>query len=172
MSNNKRNNLTFVNAKEAFGTPHPDQQKVFKLEARGGGQVKSPKWNYFHNIINRIQVMAPLVAPPFGGPLFKLLEEEVQSINFGTKSVSIVGQEFASKTAVAAWTKINCLNDPGYLFCVDVHSYLALAFTVKDMQSHVQMEVVSKKAKYSSPEHMLVTKSFGMKIPKVLTKGK
>ena len=34
------------------------------------------------------------------------------------------------------------------------------------------MEVMTKKANYSSPEHMLVTKSFGMKIPEVLTKGK
>jgi len=64
----------------------------------------------------------------------KLLEDEVWSLKFGTKSVAIVGQEFASKTAVAAWMKINCSNDRGYLFCVDVHSFLALEFTVKDMQ--------------------------------------
>jgi len=75
----------------------------------------------------------------------KLLEEEVWSLKFGTKSASIVGQEFASKAAVAAWMKTNCPNDRGYLLCVDIHSFLALAFTMyKDMQSQVQMEVMSK----------------------------
>ena len=34
------------------------------------------------------------------------------------------------------------------------------------------MEVMSKKANYKSPEHMLVTKSFVSKIPEVLTNGK
>ena len=86
----------------------------------------------------------------------KLLEEEVRSLKFGTKNLAIVGQEFASKTAVAAWMKINCPNNRGYLFCVDVHSFLALAFMVKDMESLVKMEVMSKKANYSSLQHMLV----------------
>ena len=72
----------------------------------------------------------------------KFMEEEVRSLKFGTKSVSIVGQEFSSKMAVAAWMKINCPNNRGYLFCVDVHSLLALAFTGKDMQEQVQMEVI------------------------------
>ena len=102
----------------------------------------------------------------------KVMEEELRSLKVGTKSVSIVGQEFSSKMAVAAWMKINCPNDQGYLFCVDVHSLLAMAFTGKDMQEQVQMEVMSKKANYRSPEHMWVTKSFGSKIPEVLTNGK
>ena len=62
MSNNQRNNLTFVNAKDAFRTPHPDQQKVFKLEARGGGQVKSLKWNYFHVIKGLIDESAETIS--------------------------------------------------------------------------------------------------------------
>lgn len=67
---------------------------------------------------------------------FKLLKDEVHSLKFGTKSVSMVGQEFGSKAAVAAWIKINCPNDQGYLFRVDVTRFLALAFTVyKDMES-------------------------------------
>ena len=102
----------------------------------------------------------------------KFMEEELRSLKFGTKSVSIVAQEFSSKMAVAAWMKINCPNNRGYLFCVDVHSLLALAFTGKDMHEQVQMEVMSNKADYVSPEHMLVTKSFGIKIPEALTNGK
>jgi len=97
---------------------------------------------------------------------FKLLKNEVRSLNFGTKSVSIVGQESGSKAAVAAWIKINCPNDQGYLFCVNAPCFLALSFTVyKDMEPQVQMEVMSKKANYCAPEHMLITKSFGIKIP-------
>ena len=85
----------------------------------------------------------------------------------------MVGQDFGSKAAVAAWNRINYPNDQGYLFCIDAPSFLALAFTTyKDMESQVQMEVMFKKANYCSPEHMLVTKSFGIKIPEVLTKGK
>ena len=34
------------------------------------------------------------------------------------------------------------------------------------------MEIMSNKANYCSREHMLVTKSFGIKIPEVFTKGK
>ena len=104
---------------------------------------------------------------------FKAVEDEVAALKFGTKSVSVNGQMFSSKADVAAWLKLNGSNPQGYLFCVDVPSFLAMAFTgCKDMQSKVQLEVMANKSKYRTPEHMLVTNSFGTKIPEVFTKGK
>jgi len=86
---------------------------------------------------------------------FKAVEDELAPLKFGTKSVSVSGQQFASKASVAAWIKLNGSNDLGYLFCVDVPSFLALAFTgCKDMQSKVQLEVMANKLKYRTPEHI------------------
>ena len=77
------------------------------------------------------------------------MEDELGALKFRTKSVSISGQEFALKAAVAAWIKLNGTDDQGYLFCVDVPSFLALAFTgCKDVEFKVQMEVMAEKSQY------------------------
>ena len=88
---------------------------------------------------------------------FKDLEDEVRALKFGTKSVAISGHEFRSKVKIEAWLKINGANQHGSLFCVDVPSFLALAFTTcKDAQAEVALEVLAAKSKYDTVEHILV----------------
>lgn len=113
-------------------------------------------------------------APP-SGPNLAALDVEVKALEkkvvkleqqLDTQAVRIGTTTFSSRFEAEAWMKVNCPASGGFIFFVDFHSLLALAFGGGvTMAEILKLQETTVKLSFATVEEAIITASFQLEIP-------